>query len=76
MNFTPLMAHRYLQKQINELCFMVKQEKDLNEKFRDASDLQSFKFFTQNNLLDLESSMKEFKDNLESIKNTVEDQGN
>ena len=55
---------------------MVKQEKDLNEKFRDASDLQSFKFFTQNNLLDLESSMKEFKDNLENIKNTVEDQGN
>ena len=34
MNFTPVMAHRYLQKQINDLCKAVYAEKDLNEKFR------------------------------------------
>ena len=34
MNFTPLLAHRYLQKQLNDLCKAVYTEKNLNEKFR------------------------------------------
>ena len=30
MNFTPIIAHRYLQHQINDMCKAIYQEKDLN----------------------------------------------
>ena len=31
MKFTPLMAHRYIQKQINDMCLAFKKEKNMNE---------------------------------------------
>ena len=61
MNFTPLNAHRYLQKQINDLCYSFKKEMDLNEKFRDEfASFQAFKFFTQDQLADIDSTMKKY----------------
>ena len=48
MNFTPTMAHRYLQQQINDFYKEFKTESDMNQKFRaEFSSLQSFKFFTE-----------------------------
>ena len=61
MNFTPMVAHRYLQKQINDLCYTVKKEMDMNEKFREEfSKFQTFKFFTQDQLADIDSTMKKY----------------
>ena len=34
MNFTPVLAHRYVQRQINDICKAVYSEKSLNEHFR------------------------------------------
>ena len=34
MNFTPMLAHRYVQQQMNEFYRQFKEEKDLQEKFR------------------------------------------
>ena len=57
--FTPLIAHRYLQRQINEICLEFKKERNLNSQFRDEiGTVQTFKFFTQNALMDLEATLK------------------
>ena len=39
MNFTPVLAHRYIQRQINDVCKAVYSEKNLNEQFRDEFKL-------------------------------------
>lgn len=62
MQFTPLMAHRYLQQQINDLCYAFKQEKNMSESFRDEfASIQTFKFFTRDALSDLEANMKQYQ---------------
>ena len=59
MNFTPLLAHRYLQRQINELCLELYSEKNHNAKFRqEFSSLQTFKFFCEENMHALEDMLE------------------
>ena len=31
MKFTPLMAHRYIQRQVNDVCLAIKREHNMNE---------------------------------------------
>ena len=47
MQFSPMLAHRYIQKQVNDMCLAFKKEQNMNEQFREEfSSVQAFKFFT------------------------------
>ena len=68
MNFTPLMAHRYLQNQINEIGKTILTEKKLNAEFRDEfSSLQHFKFFCEDSLNGLDATIKHNKVQIDEI---------
>ena len=74
MNFTPLLAHRYLQIQINEMCKVLYAEKNLNEQFRNEfSVLQSFKFFTEEQLSNVDENMKKNTEILDEIQAQLTD---
>ena len=75
--FTPLIAHRYLQRQINEICLEFKKERNLNSQFRDEiGTVQTFKFFTQNALMDLEATLKQCVNDLVLVNKTLDKQRN
>ena len=66
MNFTPLMAHRYLQNQINEMARAFKIEKSLNATFRnEISVLQTFKLNCDNMFNGLDDSIKQNSESIE-----------
>lgn len=59
MNFTPILAHRYLQKQINEICKAIYVEKNLSEQFREEfTSLRKFKFLMEEVIQDMSTNMK------------------
>ena len=75
MNFTPLMAHRYMQNQINDMSKTILAEKKLNEAFReDFSSLQHFKFFCQDLMNGLENTMKLNQVAIKEVKESVNKQ--
>ena len=46
--FKPQLVIRYLQKQINEICIIIKKDSMLNESFREEfSGVHALKYFTQ-----------------------------
>lgn len=72
MNFTPLLAHRYIQKQMNDLCKAVWADKNLNEQFRaEFASLQSFKFFTEDQLSNIDQNMRQNHEMLTKINNQL-----
>ena len=69
MGWSPQNAHRYLQKQINEICKRIKVEQKTNESFRDDfSSILHFKFFTEENLMNVETKMKKYEQDLQIVR--------
>ena len=69
MGWSPQNAHRYIQKQINEICKRIKVEQKTNESFRDDfSSILHFKFFTEENLMNVETKMKKYEQDLQVVR--------